>query len=81
MFLALALLATACSSSAEAGGDEVGASFLRGLEDIIVLLGDGFDHPEVWGVLKEVAEQDDVPTLLRLLRAVTVNFETAGGRG
>jgi len=48
--------------------DPVAASFHRGLEQIAAALSDNLDHPEVWEVLKSVAEQDDVPTLLRLIR-------------
>jgi len=48
--------------------DPVAASFHRGLEQIAHALSDNLDHPEVWEVLKAVAEQDDVPALLRLIR-------------
>ena len=48
--------------------DTVAASFMRGLEQIVGVLGDNLDHPEVWQVLKTVAEQDDIPALLRLIR-------------
>jgi hypothetical protein len=50
--------------------DAVAASFLRGLEQIAGALRDNLDHPEVWAVLKDVAEQDDVSKLLRLLRDI-----------
>jgi len=50
--------------------DSVAASFLKGLEQIANVLRDDLDHPEVWEVLKTVAEQDDVPALLRLIRDV-----------
>lgn len=66
-------LSTAPSPAADPApglDDPVKASFLQGLEQIANALSDNLDHPEVWQILKEVAEQDDVPTLLRLIHEI-----------
>jgi hypothetical protein len=44
------------------------ASYLHALQDIVNVLSDGTDHPEVWAVLSDVAEGEGVATLLRVIR-------------
>jgi len=61
-------MSTHPAAEAALSDDPVAASFHRGLEQIAAALSDNLDHPEVWEVLKAVAEQDDVPALLRLIR-------------
>lgn len=66
-------LSTALAPAAEQASvvdDPVKASFLQGLEQIANALGDNLDHPEVWQILQQVAEQDDVPALLRLIHEI-----------
>jgi hypothetical protein len=49
------------------------ASYLHALQDIVNVLADGTDHPEVWAVLKEVADAEGVATLLRVIRNLRPN--------
>ena len=56
------------AADADQQSSDDAASFLDALQQIAEILRDDLDHPEIWVALKDCAEQDDVPALLRLIR-------------